>query len=353
MTAPTQDAATDVVLARQPIFDADLRISAFELLYRAVGEDGLPAATRARRPRRVLVAALDRRRPRAARRRPARVHQRQPRVPARVPAAAAARRPRRARARRGPDRRRRPDGRARRARSTAGFTLALDNFSYRPEYEPLLRPGQDRQARRPGAAAPDELAQHVRRLRDCGPRRSSPRRSRPASSSSYCRQLGIDGFQGYFFARPAVMAERVRADAPARRAGQAARDRRGRLRGARGDDQPRRRAQRTSSCGWPTRPTSRRAAGSARSATRCRCSAAARSAAGRCCSMLAGAPRPAARAARDRARARAAVREARRRRTRRPRTDRGFTVGLFSIADALLAHAAAAAARRRCRSTTG
>ena len=34
MTAPTQDAATDVVLARQPIFDADLRINAFELAYR-------------------------------------------------------------------------------------------------------------------------------------------------------------------------------------------------------------------------------------------------------------------------------------------------------------------------------
>lgn len=40
--------ATDVVMARQPIFDADLRLAAFELLYRAVGEhDGSPADDRA------------------------------------------------------------------------------------------------------------------------------------------------------------------------------------------------------------------------------------------------------------------------------------------------------------------
>ena len=58
MTAPTQDAVTDVVLARQPIFDADLRINAFELLYRAVGEQGLPAAIPRKATASVLVAAL-------------------------------------------------------------------------------------------------------------------------------------------------------------------------------------------------------------------------------------------------------------------------------------------------------
>lgn len=50
-------AATDVVMARQPIFDADLRLAAFELLYRAVGEDGgSPAGDRATAT--VLVGAL-------------------------------------------------------------------------------------------------------------------------------------------------------------------------------------------------------------------------------------------------------------------------------------------------------
>ena len=57
MTAPTQDAVTDVVLARQPIFDADLRIKAFELLYRAVGEEGLPQHP-SKATATVLVAAL-------------------------------------------------------------------------------------------------------------------------------------------------------------------------------------------------------------------------------------------------------------------------------------------------------
>src|SRR5918995_1026433 len=88
MAAINQDAPTDVVLARQPIFDADLHISAFELLYRAVGE---------------LV--------------------------------------------------------------TVGFTLALDNFTYRPELEPLLRLAKiaklDVQS-----LSPDELAQHAQRLKD-------------------------------------------------------------------------------------------------------------------------------------------------------------------------------------------
>jgi hypothetical protein len=37
-------APTEVVMARQPIFDADLRLAGFEL-YRAVGDDGPRRAT--------------------------------------------------------------------------------------------------------------------------------------------------------------------------------------------------------------------------------------------------------------------------------------------------------------------
>jgi EAL and modified HD-GYP domain-containing signal transduction protein len=48
---------TGVVLARQPIFDANLKLQAFELLYRAVGEDGRPVDG-GRATATVLVAAL-------------------------------------------------------------------------------------------------------------------------------------------------------------------------------------------------------------------------------------------------------------------------------------------------------
>src|SRR5688572_10851359 len=57
MAAINQDAPTDVVLARQPIFGADLHISAFELLYRAVGEHGLPLDP-SKATATVLVSAL-------------------------------------------------------------------------------------------------------------------------------------------------------------------------------------------------------------------------------------------------------------------------------------------------------
>src|ERR687893_2953888 len=57
MSVASQDEVTDVVLARQPIFDADLHISAFELLYRAIGEEGLPLHP-SKATATVLVSAL-------------------------------------------------------------------------------------------------------------------------------------------------------------------------------------------------------------------------------------------------------------------------------------------------------
>ena len=56
-TATPASSATGVVLARQPILDADLNVQAFELLYRAVGEDGRPIDG-GRATATVLVAAL-------------------------------------------------------------------------------------------------------------------------------------------------------------------------------------------------------------------------------------------------------------------------------------------------------
>ena len=55
-TATPASSATGVVLARQPILDADLNVQAFELLYRAVGADGRPVDG-GRATATVLVAA--------------------------------------------------------------------------------------------------------------------------------------------------------------------------------------------------------------------------------------------------------------------------------------------------------
>jgi c-di-GMP phosphodiesterase len=89
---------------------------------------------------------------------------------------------------------------------TVGFTLALDNFSYRPELEPLLRLAKIGKLNVQALSA-EELAQHVKRLREWD-LQIIAEKVETREQLDYCRQLGIDGFQGYFFARPAVMAER-------------------------------------------------------------------------------------------------------------------------------------------------
>lgn len=197
-------AATDVVMARQPIFDADLRLAAFELLYRAVGEDGgSPAGDRATAT--VLVGALtdvglgrlvgsqraylnvDREFLLAFR-------------PLPLPA----------------------------DRVVlelvedqvvdeellgvlgelvdAGFTLALDNFDYRPELEPLL---QLASVAKLDVQALDREGQadHVRRLRDRG-LTVIAEKVETREELEHCRSLGVDGFQGFFFERPAIVSGR-------------------------------------------------------------------------------------------------------------------------------------------------
>ena len=204
MTVPTQDAATDVVLARQPIFDADLRISAFELLYRAVGEEGLPLHP-SKATATVLVAALtDVGLDRLVGDQCAFINVNREFLlsfrPLPLPAD-------RVVLELVEDQIMDADlmdvlGEL----VTVGFTLALDNFSYRPEYEPLLRLAKIAKLN-VQTLTPEELAQHVRRLRDWD-LQIIAEKVETREQLDYCRQLGIDGFQGYFFARPSLMAER-------------------------------------------------------------------------------------------------------------------------------------------------
>ena len=204
MSVASQDAATDVVLARQPIFDADLHVSAFELLYRALGDEGQPLHP-SKATATVLVAALtDVGLERLVGGQRAYINVNREFLLAFRPLPL-------------------PADRVvleliedqvldselldvLGELVTVGFTLALDNFSYKPELEPLLRLAKiaklDVQT-----LSSDELAQHVRRLRDWD-LQIVAEKVETREQLDYCRWLGIDWFQGYFFARPSVMAER-------------------------------------------------------------------------------------------------------------------------------------------------
>jgi c-di-GMP phosphodiesterase len=193
--------ATDVILARQPIFDAGERLSAFELLYRAVDEHGRLAGDRATAT--VLVAALaDVGLERLVGPQRAFINVNREFLltfrPLPLPA----------------DRvvlelveGQEVDDELVTVLGElveSGFTLALDNFDER--YEPLVGLAGvaklDVQAL--GAA---ERAEHVQRLRDRGLTVIASK-VETREELEHCRRLGVDGFQGFFFERPAIVAGR-------------------------------------------------------------------------------------------------------------------------------------------------
>ncbi len=199
MTALTQP--TGVVLARQPIFDADLQLSAFELLYRAVGEDGRPVDG-GKATATVLVTALtDVGLPRLVGDQRAYLNVDRDFLmtfrPLPLP----------------PDRvvlelveDQLIDDELVEVLTDlvrSGFTLALDNFAYRPEYKPLLRLAKivklDIQA-----TPPEELAEDVRRLKEWGVDIIAEK-VETHEELEQCRKLGVTGFQGFFFERPELV----------------------------------------------------------------------------------------------------------------------------------------------------
>jgi EAL and modified HD-GYP domain-containing signal transduction protein len=204
--APGGDGGTaDVVLARQPIFDADLHVVAYELLYRAVGAQGRPMDPE-HATARVLVAALaDIGLERLVGEQRAFVNVTRDFLlsyrPLPLPA----------------DRvvielvegqlidRELMDAIG--DLVTVGFTLALDHFVQTPELEPLLRLADivklDVQA-----LSREELARHVRFLRERDVHLIA-QKVETREELDYCRRLGFDGFQGYFFAHPGVISGRA------------------------------------------------------------------------------------------------------------------------------------------------
>jgi EAL and modified HD-GYP domain-containing signal transduction protein len=88
----------------------------------------------------------------------------------------------------------------------AGFSLALDNFSDRPEYEPLLELAAVAKLDVQALDAAEQ-AEQVQRLRARGLTVIASK-VETREELEHCRRLGVDGFQGFFFERPAIVAGR-------------------------------------------------------------------------------------------------------------------------------------------------
>ena len=200
-TATPASSATGVVLARQPILDADLNVQAFELLYRAVGEDGRPIDG-GRATATVLVAALaDVGLQRLVGDKPAFLNVDREFLmtfrPLPLPAD-------RVVLELVEDQLIDDDLLAVLAEvKDAGFALALDNFDYRAEYAPLLELADiaklDIQA-----LSPDEHADNLARLREHRIEVIAEK-VETREELQQCRRLGIDRFQGFFFERPELV----------------------------------------------------------------------------------------------------------------------------------------------------
>ena len=83
----------------------------------------------------------------------------------------------------------------------AGFTIALDDFHYTPEQEPLLELATivKLDVR---ALTPEQLAHDAVMLKARG-QWLIAEKVETDEEARRCRELGFDAFQGYFFARPA------------------------------------------------------------------------------------------------------------------------------------------------------
>ena len=87
-----------------------------------------------------------------------------------------------------------------------GFRLVLDDFDYRPAYEPTLHlAGYVKLDAL--TLSPTRIKDNVRQLRRF-PTKVIAERVETRESYRHCRQAGCDWFQGYFFCEPRVIEER-------------------------------------------------------------------------------------------------------------------------------------------------
>ncbi|OYP28324.1 EAL and HDOD domain-containing protein [Rhodopirellula sp. MGV] len=85
-----------------------------------------------------------------------------------------------------------------------GYTIALDDFVYRPELEPMICLADLVKIELP-AIPRDELKDHVQRLRDSGIKTILAEKVETQDEYELCVDVGCDLFQGYFFSKPQVI----------------------------------------------------------------------------------------------------------------------------------------------------
>ena len=85
----------------------------------------------------------------------------------------------------------------------AGFTIALDDFQYSPEQEPLLELATIAKLD-VRALSPERLAHDAALLKGRGLRLVAEK-VETYEEAEYCKALGFHAFQGYYFARPALV----------------------------------------------------------------------------------------------------------------------------------------------------
>ncbi|TWU04979.1 EAL and HDOD domain-containing protein [Stieleria varia] len=91
--------------------------------------------------------------------------------------------------------------------SELGYTIALDDFIYREELEPLIDLADIVKVEFP-AIPSNELADHISKLRDRGIQTILAEKIETQEEFERCRELGCDLFQGYFFCKPQVISGR-------------------------------------------------------------------------------------------------------------------------------------------------
>ncbi len=87
--------------------------------------------------------------------------------------------------------------------SSKGYTIALDDFVYAPELRPLVEIADIVKVELPAISA-DELPHHVDQLRRDNVKLLAEK-VETYEEFERCKQLGFDYFQGYFFCKPKVI----------------------------------------------------------------------------------------------------------------------------------------------------
>ncbi|MEO1616452.1 MAG: HDOD domain-containing protein [Planctomycetota bacterium] len=88
--------------------------------------------------------------------------------------------------------------------SQAGYTIALDDFVYQPEMQPLVELADIIKLEFP-AIDPSDLPHHIATLRERGVKTILAEKLETKEDVETCKRLGCDLFQGYFYCKPEVV----------------------------------------------------------------------------------------------------------------------------------------------------